>query len=84
MSLVRIFKKQKKNSKGVGRVECIRVLEVVGNLGSECWNFGVLDLSVGVLELDSTVERALEIRIFGYQNIFFKKGGEGGRAATSP
>ena len=58
------------------------MLEVVGNLGSECWNFGVLELSAGVLELVSTVERTLEIRIFDHQN-FLKKGGGGGSSPTT-
>ena len=46
LSWVRILKEQKENRKGVGRVECVRVLEVVetwrvGARVLECWTAGV-------------------------------------------
>ena len=72
LSWVKVLKKQEKNRKGLGSVE----------RGS--WK-GVLELwGAGMLELVSTVERALEFRIFGYQIFFKKKRIMGGGVAVLP
>ena len=64
LSWIRVLKKQEKNRKGLGSIERGSWKGVL-----ELWGVGCR--SVGVLELVTTVERALEFRIFGYQ-FFFK------------